>query len=193
MKDRKQIPLPDNAEQMFLFLNASRVLRLECQTSESGYNEGVVTSIDVEYGSKVKVKCRYDNGTDATLSLYYAQHKKTWETTSGSRVLVCYEAEVSRAGAPMATPVEPAKPKEEFSNKGVMPSDHPGINDMLKKGFKEIFGGDIGGAQRGAVGRETVPAPAKRTLPSSKALFITASERYMGLGFNDELNVPREA
>lgn len=76
-----------------------------------------------------------------------------------------------------ATPVEPEKKLKdnEFSEQGVLPSDMPGINEMLKKGFKEIFGGDMTGAK----------APAKRTLPSSKALFITASEKYMGLGFND--------
>lgn len=91
---------------------------------------------------------------------------------------------IARAGAApvQATPVEPPKPAKkdlkpkEFSDKGVMPSDHPGINEMLKKGFKEIFGDDM----------KDSSAPAKRTLPSSKALFIAASEKYMGLGFNDE-------
>lgn len=86
---------------------------------------------------------------------------------------------IARAGTPVqATLVEPLKPapKEEFSDKGIMPSDHPGINEMLKKGFKEIFGGDMTGAK----------APAKRTLPSSKALFMVTSEKYLGLGFNDE-------
>lgn len=72
-------------------------------------------------------------------------------------------------------PLKPIKPKEEFSDKGIMPSDHPGINEMLKKGFKEIFGGEM------------QPAPAKRTLPSNKALFIVASEKYLGLGVNDGL------
>lgn len=86
---------------------------------------------------------------------------------------------VARLEPVSGTPIEPAKPEplkdKEFSDKGVMPSDHAGINEMLKKGFKEIFGGEL------------VPAPAKRTLPSSKALFITASEKYTGLGFNDGL------
>lgn len=86
---------------------------------------------------------------------------------------------IARAGTPvqatLVEPLKPIKPKEEFSDKGIMPSDHPGINEMLKKGFKEIFGGDMTGAK----------APAKRTLPSNKALFIVASEKYLGLGFND--------
>lgn len=88
---------------------------------------------------------------------------------------------IARAGTPvqatLVEPLKPIKPKEEFSDKGIMPSDHPGINEMLKKGFKEIFGGDMTGAK----------APAKRTLPSSKALFMVASEKYLGLGFNDGL------
>lgn len=86
---------------------------------------------------------------------------------------------VSRARGLMATPVKPPAPEKKLKDKtfgeaGVLPSDMPGINEMLKKGFKEVFG-------------QSMPAPAKRTLPSSKALFITASEKYMGIGYNDTI------
>lgn len=175
----KTIQLPDNAQQVALYVNASRRLRLERANGGQGKSdrEGTVTNIrlDPHYASELIARVDYDNGEKtSSLRLTWDALSKRWMTRTHSRGLVCYEV------APVqATPVEPAKPEplkdKEFSDKGVMPSDHAGINEMLKKGFKDIFGGEL------------VPAPAKRTLPSSKALFITASEKYMGLGFNDGL------
>lgn len=93
---------------------------------------------------------------------------------------------IARAGAPVqATPKEqasasqpPAAPvlkKDEFSERGVLPSDVAGINEMVKRMFKEKRD-------------EIKPAPAKP--PSHAGLLITASERYLGLGFNDEMGAP---
>lgn len=111
------------------------------------------------------------DGAFACVRVDGAEHVGTIGYKQESLTLVCSPSPIQ------ATPVEPEKKLKdnEFSEQGVLPSDMPGINEMLKKGFKEIFGGDMTGAK----------APAKRTLPSSKALFITASEKYMGLGFND--------
>lgn len=85
---------------------------------------------------------------------------------------------VSRAGAPVqhspAKP-EPALKKDEFSERGVLPSDVEGINDMVKRMFKEKRD-------------ETKPAPVKPT--SHAGLLITASEKYLGLGYNDEMGAP---
>lgn len=85
---------------------------------------------------------------------------------------------ISRAGAPVqhspAKP-EPALKKDEFSERGVLPSDVEGINEMVKRMFKEKRD-------------ETKPAPVKPT--SHAGLLITASEKYLGLGFNDEMGAP---
>ena len=236
MNYRRQVQLPDNAEQLRSFITAPRTLRLErvSESIEETYRQGKVLDMRIISRTIAKVTAKYDDGSSANLKVYYNDAQGKWLTSSGSRALVCYEAEeaakpieataglqigdivriefdgahkgkrgtvenvqkefahvrlddMKHIGAigyrqsnlllverPLATPVEPPKPKEEFSEVGVMPSDHPGINEMLKKGFKEVFGGEM-------------PAPAKRTLPSSKALFITASERYMGLGSNDSI------
>lgn len=109
-----------------------------------------------------------------------------WRSTSGWRQLVLLDKEATYGtpekaavpAAPMSTPVEPPAPKKplkekEFSERGVMPSDHPGINEMLKNGFKGIFGGEM------------LTGPKKP--PSYKGLLIQASEKYLGLGFNDGL------
>lgn len=90
---------------------------------------------------------------------------------------------ISRAAAPVqATPVqhspaqpEPALKKDEFSERGVLPSDVEGINEMVKRMFKDKRD-------------ETTPAPHKP--PTYKGLLITASEKYLGLGFNDERGAP---
>lgn len=71
--------------------------------------------------------------------------------------------------------LEPALKKDEFSERGVLPSDVEGINEMVKRMFKEKRD-------------ETKPAPVKPTSPAG--LLITASEKYLGLGYNDEMGRP---
>lgn len=102
----------------------------------------------------------------------------TWEFSQRNSLKL-----ISRAAAPVqATPVQhsPAKPeptlkKDEFSERGVLPSDVAGINEMVKRMFKEKRD-------------ETKPAPVKP--PTYKGLLITASEKYLGLGFNDTQGRP---
>ena len=69
-------------------------------------------------------------------------------------------------------PAQPVLKKDEFSERGVLPSDVPGINEMVKRMFKEKRD-------------ETKPEPVRPT--SHAGLLITASERYLGLGYNDEI------
>lgn len=102
----------------------------------------------------------------------------TWEYSMRSSLKL-----IARAAAPVqATPVqhspaqpEPALKKDEFSERGVLLSDVEGINEMVKRMFKDKRD-------------ETTPAPHKP--PTYKGLLITASEKYLGLGFNDERGAP---
>lgn len=163
-----------DAETLKLLLNDKNVLmRLEMNSDESGYKTGTVINIVPKYVA-ADVRVKYDSNEESVVLRLRRNDAGVWLTKSGSRKLVALRT--VQMTTETAKPGHPPKPKEEFSDKGIMPSDHPGINEMLKKGFKEIFGGDMTGAK----------APTKRTLPSSKALFIVASEKYLGLGFNDE-------
>ena len=176
---KEPIDLSDVDEEALVRLcNEPTVLmRLEMKTSDLGFKAGTVTGVKARGPFRCRAQISYDAG-DGAADLLVTRVAGTWTANSGFRKLVAWRTVQVPVETPEPVePPQPSKPKDEFSDKGIMPSDHPGINEMLKKGFKEIFGGDMTGAK----------APAKRTLPSSKALFMVASEKYMGLGFNDGL------
>ena len=153
-------------------------------------NENIVEdpmTCELRVGDTVEVVLNGSKHAGETFKVERAEKGKnfrltgaTWEFSQRSSLKL-----IARAGAPVqATPIQhssttpPAQPvlkKDEFSERGVLPSDVAGINEMLKRDFGRIFG-------------ETKPEPVK---PKSHAgLLITASERYLGLGFNDEMGAP---
>lgn len=143
---------------------------------------GKVIAMMVDTGPKGEcVKAVYIDESSThkrTPSLRFYRRGQYWETETGGRRLAMFAAApmVKTAAEVVGTPKAPEPPKKEqelrkeFSEKGVMPSDHPGINEMLKKGFKEIFGGDLQQTKRP---------------PSYPGLTRMADEKYRGLGFND--------
>ena len=145
-------------------------------------NENIVEdpmTCELRVGDTVEVVLNGSKHAGETFKVERAEKGKnfrltgaTWEFSQRSSLKL-----ISRAAAPIqhsstTPPAQPVLKKDEFSERGVLPSDVPGINEMVKRMFKEKRD-------------ETKPEPVRPT--SHAGLLITASERYLGLGYNDEI------